>query len=213
MVAQVPDRRTGRLAGAVGIALLLAGLTLLLEPAPRRAGAAALLAVGLAVGVVVALRLPASGRLRTPMERLNDGAFVVVVAAISLVAVRLARPWTAALPGLVGGILIGLTLRPHPSPLSPPPPGPAPGPTGPGPTGPGRPGHDPRSRPRRNPTSRCRAPRRGTVAHRRNLRRRLSTPPAPRGHRPAGPAATNAPAGRQVRSRITTGMSRRVLRW
>ena len=141
MVAQVPDRRTGRLAGAVGIALLLAGLTLLLEPAPRRAGAAALLAVGLAVGVVVALRLPASGRLRTPMERLNDGAFVVVVAAISLVAVRLARPWTAALPGLVGGILIGLTLRPHPSPLSPPPPGPASGP--PSPAGPGRPGHDP----------------------------------------------------------------------
>jgi hypothetical protein len=142
MVAQVPDRRTGRLAGAVGIALLLAGLTLLLEPAPRRAGAAALLAVGLAVGVVVALRLPASGRLRTPMERLNDGAFVVVVAAISLVAVRLARPWTAALPGLVGGILIGLTLRPHPSPLSPPPPGPTPGPPGPGRPG-DDPGHDP----------------------------------------------------------------------
>jgi hypothetical protein len=148
MVAQVPDRRTGRLAGAVGIALLLAGLTLLLEPASRRAGAAALLAVGLAAGAVVALRLPASGRLRTPMERLNDGAFVVVVAAISLVAVRLARPWTAALPGLVGGILIGLTLRPHPSPLSPPPPasgpaGPEAGQNGPGPAGPGRPGHDP----------------------------------------------------------------------
>ena len=115
MVAQVPDRRTGRLAGAVGIALLLAGLTLLLEPAPRRAGAAALLAVGLAVGVVVALRLPASGRLRTPMERLNDGAFVVVVAAISLVAVRLARPWTAALPGLVGGFLIGRAQHPRPT--------------------------------------------------------------------------------------------------
>jgi hypothetical protein len=120
MVAQVPDRRTGRLAGAVGIALLLAGLTLLLEPASRRAAAAALLAVGLAAGAVVAVRRQAPGRLRTPMERLNDGAFLVVVAAISLVAVRLARPWTAALPGLVGGILIGFALRPHP----------APGPTG-----------------------------------------------------------------------------------
>ena len=32
MVAQAPDRRAGRLAGAVGIALLLAGLTWLLEP-------------------------------------------------------------------------------------------------------------------------------------------------------------------------------------
>jgi hypothetical protein len=143
MVAQVPDRRTGLLAGAVGIALLLAGLTLLLEPASRRAGAAAMLAVGLAAGVVVALRLPASGRLRTPMERLNDGAFLVVVAAISLVAVRLARPWTAALPGIVGGILIGLTLRPRPSPLGPAPPGPAPGPN--------RPGHDPGRDPGRDP--------------------------------------------------------------
>jgi hypothetical protein len=114
MVAQAPDRRTGRLAGAAGIALLLVGLTLLLEPASRRGAAALLLAVGLAVGVVVALRLPASGRVRTPMERLNDGAFVVVVAAVALVAVRLARPWTAALPGLVGGALVGLTLRPRP---------------------------------------------------------------------------------------------------
>jgi hypothetical protein len=116
MVAQVPDRRTGRLAGAAGFALLLVGLTLLLEPASRRAGAAVLLAVGLAAGVVVALRvLPASDRLRTPMERLNDAAFVVVIAAISLVAVRLARPWTAALPGLVGGVLIGLAYRPRPT--------------------------------------------------------------------------------------------------
>jgi hypothetical protein len=123
MAAQAPDRRTGRLAGAAGIALLLVGLTLLLEPASRRGAAALLLAVGLAVGVVVAMRRPASGRIRTPMERLNDGAFVVVVAAVALVAVRLARPWTAALPGLVGGALIGLTLRPRPS-------GPRPDPAG-----------------------------------------------------------------------------------
>ena len=111
MVAQPSDRRTGRLAGAAGMALLLAGLTLLLEPASRRPAAALLLAAGLAVGVVAALRLPASARLHTPMERLNDAAFLVVVAAVALIAVRLARPWTAALPGLVGGVLIGLTLR------------------------------------------------------------------------------------------------------
>ena len=116
MVAEAPDRRTGRLVGAAGIALLLVGLTLLLEPASRRPAAAVLLAVGLAVGVAVALRRPASGRLRTPMERLNDAAFLVVVSAVALVAVRLARPWTAALPGLVGGVLIGLAQRPRPSP-------------------------------------------------------------------------------------------------
>ena len=113
MVARAPDRRTGPLAAAVGIALLLVGLTLLLEPASRRAAAAVLLGIGLAVGVLVALRRPASARLRTPMERLNDAAFLVVVSAVALVAVRLARPWTAALPGLVGGALLGLTLRPR----------------------------------------------------------------------------------------------------
>jgi hypothetical protein len=121
MVAQAPDGRAGRVAGAAGMALLLVGLTLLLEPASRRAAAAALLAAGLAVGVAVALRLPASARLRTPMERLNDAAFLVVVSAVALIAVRLARPWTAALPGLVGGILIGWSLRPRPDrPATPP---------------------------------------------------------------------------------------------
>jgi hypothetical protein len=113
MVAQAPDGRTGRLAGAAGIALVLVGLTLLLEPASWRPLAAVLLALGLAVGTVVAMRRPPSGRLRTPMERLNDAAFLVVIAIVALIAVRLARPWTAALPGLVGGTLLGLTLRPR----------------------------------------------------------------------------------------------------
>jgi len=111
MVAQAPDRRAGRLAGAAGVALLLAGLTLLAEPDTWRAPAVALLAAGLVAGAVAAMRLPASGRLRSPMERLNDAAFLVVVAAVALLAVRLARPWTAALPGLVGGVLIGFALR------------------------------------------------------------------------------------------------------
>jgi hypothetical protein len=111
VVAQAPDRRSGRLLGAVGLALLLAGLTLLLEPASWRAAAAVLLAAGLAVGVLAALRLPTSGRPRSAMERLNDAAFLVVVAAVALIAVRLARPWTAALPGLVGGGLVGFALR------------------------------------------------------------------------------------------------------
>jgi hypothetical protein len=145
MVAQVPDRGAGRLAGAAGLALLLVGLTLLLEPASRRPAAAALLAVGLAAGVVVAMRLPRSNRLRTPMERLNDGAFLVVVAAASLVAVRLARPWTAALPGLVGGALIGFALRPRPQPGPPgtPAPGADPGQAGTSPPGAEPPGGGP----------------------------------------------------------------------
>ena len=121
MAAQAPDGRAGRLAGAAGFALLLAGLTLLLEPASRRAAAAVLLAAGLAVGAAAALRLRTPARRRTPMERLNDAAFLVVVSAVALIAVRLARPWTAALPGLVGGALLGRSLRPRPGrPVTPP---------------------------------------------------------------------------------------------
>ena len=143
MVAQAPDRRAGRLAGAAGMAALLVGLALLLEPASWRGAAAALLAAGLAAGVVVALRLPASGRARSPMERLNDAAFLVVVASVALIAVRLARPYTAALPGLVGGALIGLALRPtpKPGPATPDPgPGSDPGRAGTPPPGAGAPG-------------------------------------------------------------------------
>ena len=141
MVAQAPDGRTGRLAGAAGIALVLVGLTLLLEPASWRPAAAVLLALGLAVGTVVAMRRPPSGRLRTPMERLNDAAFLVVVAIVALIAVRLARPWTAALPGLVGGALLGLTLRPRlPSGADPRVSGPDPGTTSPDPGRAGTPG-------------------------------------------------------------------------
>jgi hypothetical protein len=142
VVAQAPDRRAGRVLGASGIALLLVGLTLLLEPDSWRGPALALLAVGLAVGVAVALRLPASGRLRTPMERLNDAAFLVVIAAVALILVRLARPWTAAAPGLVGGALIGLALRPQPGPAQPPPGSPGP-PSGPGHAGTPPPGAEP----------------------------------------------------------------------
>ena len=147
MVAQAPDGRTGRLAGAAGIALVLVGLTLLLEPASWRPAAAVLLALGLAVGTVVAMRRPPSGRLRTPMERLNDAAFLVVVAIVALIAVRLARPWTAALPGLVGGALLGLTLRPRLDPRSPTP-APRPRPRN----------RQSRPRPRRNPGPRYEPP-------------------------------------------------------
>jgi hypothetical protein len=132
MVAEAPDRRSsgghspsgarGRLAGAAALTLLLAGLALLLEPEGRRGAAAVLLAVGLAVGVVAAVRFPVPSRRRTAMERLNDAAFLVVLGAVALLTVRLARPWTAALPGLLGGVLVGRALRPPP-----PPPGPEPG--------------------------------------------------------------------------------------
>ena len=208
MVAQAPDRRAGRLAGAAGIALLLVGLTLLLEPASWRGRALALLAAGLVAGVAVALRLPASDRLRTPMERLNDGAFLVVVAAVALIVVRLARPWTAAVPGLVGGV----ADRPRP----PPPPHPRPARNPAAWCRDPRPGGSPTPWPGGNPAPWARGPRRGRVAQPRKVWRRLSTPHPD----PPGPTHPIRPPGRswpgsagQIRSRMTTGMSRRVLRW
>jgi hypothetical protein len=116
MVAEAGGRRPARLAGAAVAAALLASLALLLEPPSWRGPAAALLAVGLAAGVVVGLRLPVQARQRSVMERLNDAAFLVVIAAVALLVVRLARPWTAALPGLVGGVPLGRALRPPPGP-------------------------------------------------------------------------------------------------
>ena len=59
--------------------------------------------------------MPAAAPLMSKTHRGLAAAFLVVVAAVALIAVRLARPWTAALPGLVGGVLIGLTLRPRPT--------------------------------------------------------------------------------------------------
>ena len=166
MVADAPDRRTGRLVGAVAIALLLAGLTLLLEPAARRGPAAALLALGLAVGVVVALRLPASGRQRSAMERLNDAAFLVVVAAVALIAVRLARPLLKVERAKV--------RRKPPEVFTP----------------------EEMAPPARVPSS-------AWACARHDPARRRPRAPARPSHRPDG----------QAGSRITTGMSRRVLFW
>ena len=119
MVAQAPDRRAGRLAGAAGVALLLVGLTWLLEPPSWRGPALALLLAGLAAGVAIALRLPASGRLRTPMERLNDAAFLVVIAAVALIVVRLAAPGPPPSPAWSAGPSSASPSALHPPPGAP----------------------------------------------------------------------------------------------
>jgi hypothetical protein len=69
--------------------------------------------LGLVAGFAVVLGglVPPRRPRRTPIERLNDAAFAVVLSAVSLLLAITARPWTAALPGLVGGVLGGLFLR------------------------------------------------------------------------------------------------------
>jgi hypothetical protein len=112
MAAGTNDR-TARTAGALGGALVLAALGVLLASGSGLGLAALMALLGLAAGfaVVSAGLLPARRRARTPVERLNDGAFAVVLSAVSLLLGITARPWTAALPGLVGGVLGGLFLR------------------------------------------------------------------------------------------------------
>ncbi len=115
MAASSQDRQA-RVAGAFGGALVLAALGVLLTPGPRRGLGAVMAALGLLVGVAIAVAglLPARRGRRTPIERLNDAAFVVVLAMVSLLLGITARPWTAAVPGLVGGLLAGRVLRQPP---------------------------------------------------------------------------------------------------
>jgi hypothetical protein len=140
MAAGTNDR-TARTAGALAGALVLAALGVLLA-AGSHLGLAALMALlGLLVGFALASSglLPARRPRRTPIERLNDGAFAVVIGAASLLLGITARPWTAVLPGLVGGFLGGMFLRQAPDG--------GPGPGGPGASGgPGGPGPGPAAR-------------------------------------------------------------------
>jgi hypothetical protein len=116
MAAGTNDR-TARTAGALVGALLLAALGVLLASGSGLGLAVLMALLGLVAGfaVVGAGLLPARRPRRTPVERLNDGAFAVVLSAASLLLGITARPWTAALPGLVGGVLAGLFLRRAPT--------------------------------------------------------------------------------------------------
>jgi hypothetical protein len=140
MAAGANDR-TARTAGALAGALVLAALGVLLASGSGLGLATLMALLGLVAGFAVAAAglLPARRPPRTPVERLNDGAFAVVLSAASLLLGITARPWTAALPGLAGGVLAGLFLRRAPDRGS--------GPGGSGaPGGPGAPGPGPAAR-------------------------------------------------------------------
>jgi hypothetical protein len=112
MAAGANDR-TARTAAALGGAIVLAALGVLLSSGSRPGLAALMAVLGLVAGfaVVSAGLIRVRPRRRSVVERLNDGAFTVVLSAVSLLLGITARPWTAALPGLVGGILGGLFLK------------------------------------------------------------------------------------------------------
>jgi len=112
MAAGTQDRTAWTIAALAG-AVVLAALGVLLTSGSHRGLASLMALVGLAAGVAAAR----AGLLGTPkrrhsvIEQLNDGAFVVVLSAASLLLAITARPWTAVLPGLVGGALAGRLMR------------------------------------------------------------------------------------------------------
>ena len=116
MAAGTQDR-TARTIGALVGALVLAALGVLLTSGSQRGLAALMALVGLAVGLAAGLGAARAGVLgsrnqdRSVIERLNDGAFVVVLGAASLLLAITARPWTVVLPGVVGGALAGRFIR------------------------------------------------------------------------------------------------------
>jgi hypothetical protein len=109
------NQRAAQTVGALG-GVLLAVAGALLAAGSHLALAFLLALVGLVAGylLVAAGVVPARRPRHTVVERLNDGAFVVVVIAVSLLLAIVARPWTALVPGLAGGALAGLALRPGP---------------------------------------------------------------------------------------------------
>jgi hypothetical protein len=117
MAASSPSSqdRSVRVMGALLGALVLAALGVLLTPGSRRGLAAVMALLGLLAGLAVAGAglFPSIRGRRSLVERLNDGAFVVVLSVVSLLLGVTARPWTMAVPGLVGGLLAGRVLRPR----------------------------------------------------------------------------------------------------
>lgn len=107
--------RRGRPIAAALVAGMLAvvagAVVLVFQPAGAQGPAALLFLAGLAVGALLATRLPAPRATRTVMERLNDVAFAAVLAFVSLLVGLALRPWLAVVPGLLCGVLGGRALR------------------------------------------------------------------------------------------------------
>jgi hypothetical protein len=145
------NQRAARTAGGLG-GVLLAVAGALLAAGSRLPVAALLALLGLVAGYVLVAAgvVPPRRPRHSVVEHLNDGAFVVVVVGVSLLLAITARPWTAVVPGLAGGVLGGLALRPGPDDRA----GPD-GPGGPdGGAGPDAPGSSPDAGPSRLPPAR-----------------------------------------------------------
>ena len=152
MAAGTNQRAARTVGGLGGVLLAVAGA--LLAAGSRLPVAALLALLGLVAGylLVAAGVVPPRRPRHSVVEWLNNGAFVVVVVGVSLLLAITARPWTAVVPGLAGGVLGGLALRPAPDDRAGPD-GPD-GPGGPDGGGPDAPGSSPGTGPSRLPPAR-----------------------------------------------------------
>jgi hypothetical protein len=121
-VAEAGQRAVSPALWAAGLGgLVVAVLTVTSRPPEARGATAALLVAGLAAGAGAGLALARAkaarhgtgarpGR-RTVMERMNDGAFGVVLLAAWGVSLAVLGPWAGLLAGLGAGLLVALVAR------------------------------------------------------------------------------------------------------
>jgi hypothetical protein len=102
-------------AAAAGAAI--GAVTVASRPAEDRVATILLLATGVAVGLGAGLLATSGARRgrrpgrRTVMERLNDGAFAVVLLAVWGLSLAVLGPWSGLLAGLGAGVLVVVLAR------------------------------------------------------------------------------------------------------
>jgi hypothetical protein len=103
-------------AGVGGV--VIGAVTVATREATDRVPATLLLAAGVAVGLAAGLLLASSAARRsgrpagrTVMERLNDGAFAVVLLAVWGLSLAVLGPWSGLLAGLGAGLLVAMLAR------------------------------------------------------------------------------------------------------
>jgi hypothetical protein len=110
----VGQARIGPAVWAAVAGVVIGALTVASRPPQDRVATILLLAAGTAAGLAAGLLVARRGRRparRTVMERLNDGAFVVVLLAVWGLSLAVLGPWSGLLAGLGAGAVVAVLAR------------------------------------------------------------------------------------------------------